>query len=102
MRQKHRNQRFLGAFWESRKLPIPLELRDNRAQEEVAFMGVDAEILRLIRTRDFRSLLAYTAEEDTLLKTEAGENFEAVFQLDVYGIVRGLTRGELPPNVDVN
>jgi len=102
LRQKHRNQRFLGAFWEPRKLPIPLELGDNRTQGEVAFMGVDAEILRLIRTRDFRSLLAYTAEEDTLLKSESGENFEAVFQLDVYGIVRGLTRGELPPNVDVN
>jgi len=102
LRQKRRNLRFLGAFWEPRKLPIPLELGDNRTQEEVAFMGVDAEILRLIRTRDFRSLLAYTAEEDTLLKAESGENFEAVFQVDVYGIVRGLTRGELPPDVDVN
>lgn len=102
LRQKNRSRRFLGSFWEPRKLPIPLELGKNRTEDEVAFMGVDAEILRYIRMRDFRSLMAYTAEEDILLKAEPRENYEAVFQLDVYGIVRGLTRGELPPDLDVN
>jgi hypothetical protein len=101
LRQKNQSRVFLGAFWEPRKLPIPLELSDNRPEGVVAFMGVDAEILRLIRARDFRAVLAYTTEEATLLKAEASENFDAVFQLDVYGIVRGLTRGELPENVEV-
>ena len=101
LRHNDRTQEFLGSFWETRKLPVPLAFPENGDQDEVAFMGVDAEILRLIRTRNFEALLDYGTDEDVLLKTRPTDDFEAIFQIDGYGIARGIVRGELPQQVDL-
>lgn len=61
-------------------------------------MGVDARILELIRRRHFRELMTYKPSYTGLLKA-SGTGYNSIFQLDEYGILRGLVVGNLPRSV---
>ena len=93
-------QEFWGRLWEPRKLPIPLTLETNRnLGERSAFMGLDSEIFSFIQRRDFRNLLSYKTN-DTGLWSASGPEYAAVFNIDSYGIIRGLVDGVLPTKVE--
>jgi hypothetical protein len=61
-------------------------------------MGIDATIFRLIQARDFEALLSYHTNDKGLWHAE-NDDYAAVFNVDRYGIVRGLIDGDLPMEV---
>jgi hypothetical protein len=91
---------FLGAFWDRDVLPFPLSIRVPERTVVRAYMAIDARILELIRRRDFDELLRYEPWYTGLLKTSDTE-YESIFQLDGYGVLRGLVAGDLPMSVEV-
>jgi hypothetical protein len=94
-------QRFLGAFWERHKLPVPLPLDTREGESAVAYMAVDARVLELIRERKFRELLAYRPSFSGILRAD-GPGYRSIFQLDSYGVLRGLVVGDLPQSIDLD
>jgi hypothetical protein len=93
-------QEFWGRLWEPRKLPIPLTLEtDLKTGKRSAFMGVDSAIFRLIQQRDFHKLLSYRTNDKGLWYAK-GATYAAVFNIDSYGVARGLIEGDLPMEVD--
>ena len=91
---------FWGRFWEPQILPIPIHLdTPMNSGRRVAFMGLDSAIVRLIQRRDFQNLLSYHIDDKGLSRA-SGSNFAAVFNVDSYGIVRGLIDGDLPMEVE--
>jgi hypothetical protein len=92
-------QYFLGAFWDRHLLPIPLSIRVPRGASARAYMGVDARVLEVIRRRRFRELITYKPSYTGLLKA-SGTGYDSIFQLDEYGILRGLVVGDLPMSVE--
>lgn len=81
-------------------LPLPLDLEAREDELVRTYMAVDAHILELIRTCSFRELLSYKPTFSGVLKAE-GEGFRSIFQLDRYGVLRGLVIGQLPMSVEV-
>jgi hypothetical protein len=61
-------------------------------------MGIDSAIFSFIRDRDFQALLAYETNDEGLWRAESDE-YQGVFSVDSYGIVRGLIEGDLPMEV---
>lgn len=94
-------QRFLGAFWERHKLPVPLPLDTREGESAVAYMAVDARVLELIRERKFRELLSYKPSFSGVLSAN-GPGYRSIFQLDSYGVLRGLVVGDLPQTIDLD
>jgi len=94
-------QRFLGAFWERHKLPVPLPLDTREGESAVAYMAVDARVLELIRERKFRELLSYKPSFSGILSAN-GPGYRSIFQLDSYGVLRGLVVGDLPQTIDLD
>jgi hypothetical protein len=68
-------------------------------QRLTAFMGLDSAILALIQKRDFRSLLSYSTNDEGLWHA-TDTNYAAVFNVDSYGVVRGLIDGDLPLEIN--
>jgi hypothetical protein len=93
-------QEFWGRLWEPRKLPIPLMLENVKDAGKVhAFMGIDSAIFRLIQERDFTALLSYSTDDEGLWRA-AGEGYNAIFNVDSYGVIRGLFEGDLPMQIN--
>ncbi len=85
---------FLGGFWEPRALPVPLAIpnREN-IDYKVAYVGIDGTVIDYIRERRFQELLDYRGGEDQLFEMRDNK-FVGHFQLDAYGILRGLMNEE--------
>ena len=94
-------QEFWGRLWEPRKLPIPLTLdSDLNPHNLAAFMGLDSAIFSLIQQRDFQKLLSFRTNDKGLWYAR-DTKYAAVFNVDSYGIIRGLIDGDLPMEVPV-
>jgi hypothetical protein len=90
-----------SAFWERHKLPVPLPLDTREGESAVAYMAVDARLLELIRERKFRELLSYKPSFSGILSAN-GPGYRSIFQLDSYGVLRGLVVGDLPQTIDLD
>jgi hypothetical protein len=93
-------QEFWGRFWEPRKLPFPLKLdSDLKSGKLSVFMGLDSAIFDLIEKSEFQKLLSYSTNDKGLWNAR-GDGYAAVFNVDSYGIIRGLIDGDLPMEVN--
>jgi hypothetical protein len=74
---------------------VPLAIHGGTNYRQ-AFIGVDSTILDDIEGRHFRHLLEYESKEGLFTAREG--NFVGHFQLDAYGVLRGLMT-EKPPRM---
>lgn len=68
--------------------------------KRTAFLGLDSAIFLLIQERDFSALLSYHTSDKGLWYAR-DSNYAAVFNVDSYGIIRGLIDGDLPKDIHV-